>query len=369
MPFIFCHGSRAIGKTSWKTLGKTQGNMNERKKDLHKTEQRKRLLLYVGKKALQLLVVLLLLSILVFVLARLCPGDPLRSYYGDSLDRMSEAAKEAARERLGLNDSMVTQYIRWVKNTFQGDWGISYKYKQSVATIIGKLWGNTLLLGGVAYLLTFGLAVALGFFCALRENSRWDRLLCRVGVVSNSVPSFFLALLLIYIFAVCLGWLPVGGAYSYGKSGDVADRLYHLVLPVAVLVLEHLWYYAYMVRNKLLEEARQDYVLLAKAKGLSRRGILWRHCLRNILPSLLVMMALALPHILGGTYVVEMVFAYPGLGTLSFESALYKDYNMLMALCMLTGTVVVVFNMLAQILSERLDPRMAYERLEEGVEE
>lgn len=309
-----------------------------------------------------MMIILFLLSVIVFVIARLCPGDPLRSYYGDSIEHMSEVQKDAAREKLGLNDSMAVQYERWISGVFQGDLGISYKYKQPVSTIIGNMWMNTLILGGTAYILTFGLAVLLGMFCALREDSLLDRAICKIGVISNSIPSFFLALLLILVFAVNLKLLPVGGAYSYGNSHDLWDRIYHLILPVTVLVLEHLWYYAYLVRNKLLEEVRQDYVLLCKGKGLSRRRIIAVDCMKNIAPSLFVIMSVSLPHILGGTYVVEAVFAYPGLGTLSFESAMYQDYNMLMALSLLTGIVVLVFNLLAQVLNELIDPRMQHEK-------
>ena len=316
---------------------------------------------YVGKKVLLMLLVLVILSMVVFVIARLCPGDPLRAYYGDGIEHMSEADKDVARQRLGLNDSMVTQYGRWVSNLFDGDLGISYKYKQPVATVIGQFVGNTLALGGLAYILTFGLAIVIGLFCASREDSWLDRIICKIGVVSNCIPAFFLALVLVLIFAVNLKIFPTSGAYGIGNKDDIMDRLYHLVLPVAVLVLEHLWYYTYMIRNKLLEETRADYVLLCKAEGLSRRKILTKHCLRNILPSLLVIMAISVPHILGGTYVVEMVFSYPGLGTLSFEAARYQDYNMLMALCMVPGVIVLVFNLIAQIISEFIDPRMQYE--------
>ncbi|MGN0715217.1 MAG: ABC transporter permease [Anaerovoracaceae bacterium] len=316
---------------------------------------------YAAGKLAQMIIVLLLLSMVVFTLARLCPGDPLKAWYGDGVEHMSEAEKDAAREKLGLNDSMVTQYLRWAENLLHGDLGISYQYKQPVTGIIGKMWPNTLILGLTAYIMTFALATALGCFCALREGRHVDRIICRIGVISANIPAFFLALVLILLFAVNLHILPVGGAYSYGQSGNVADRILHLILPVTVLVLEHLWYYAYMIRNKLLEETRQDYVLLCKAKGMSRRRILWGSCLKNIMPSMAVIMAISVPHILGGTYVVESVFAYPGLGTLSFESAMYKDYNMLMALCLLTGAVVLVFNLLAQLLGEFLDPRTAYE--------
>lgn len=307
---------------------------------------------------LTFLVVLLLLSFLVFALSRACPGDPLMAYFGDGLERMSEVEKDAARDRLGLNDSLLTQYGRWFAGALHGDLGLSYQYKEPVGRVIGDLWGNTLLLGGVSYGILFALAIWLGAFCALREGSRTDRIIRRIGILSSNVPAFFLSMVLILIFSVKLGILPASGAYDYGQSGSVISRITHLILPVTVLVLEHLWYYAYLIRNKLMEETRKEYVLLAKANGLSRRRIMIGHCLRNSLPSLLVLMALAVPHILGGTYVVEMVFGYPGLGTLSMQSALYKDYNMLMAITMITGMVVLFFNMGAQWLDRKIDPRL-----------
>lgn len=324
---------------------------------------------YTAVKALQMLLTLFVLSLGVFVIARLCPGDPLIAYYGDGAEHMSQQQREYAREKLGLNDSVLVQYQRWAENAVKGDLGLSYKYKRPVGEVINRVWLNTLILGGSSYVLTFGLAIFLGMFCALNEDRLVDRFICKAGVISSSIPAFFLALLLILIFAVRLGFLPAGGAYSYGNSDSITDRIWHLVLPVSVMVIEHLWYYAYMVRNKLAEETRQDYVLLCKAKGIPRTKILCRHCLRNIMPSLLVVMAIAVPHILGGTYVVERVFAYPGLGTLSFEAAMYQDYNMLMALCMLTGACVMICNLIAQLLGEFIDPRMQYEEITEDTEE
>ena len=311
----------------------------------------------------QLIAVMVLLSIIVFALSRLTPGDPLKAYYGDGAERMSTEQKEEARERLGLNDSIPVQYVKWVKNAFTGDYGISYKYKQPVTKVIGRVWQNTLLLGGLAFVLTFLFSFMLGMFLTMREGSLPDRIICKAGVVSSGIPAFFMALLLILFFAVKIPLFPTGGAYALGESGSIISRLYHLVLPLTVLVLEHLWYYTYMVRNKLMEETRKDYVLMCKAKGLSRKQILRKHCLRNIMPSMVTVMAIALPHILGGTYVVEMVFSYPGLGSLSFESAKYHDYNMLMVLSLLTGLIVIVFNILAQIIDERIDPRMKYEEV------
>ena len=139
------------------------------------------------------------------------------------------------------------------------------------------------------------------------------------------------------------------------------NRALHLILPTAVTVLEHLWYYTYLIRNKLAEEARGDYVLLCKAKGMPARKILAQHCMKNILPTLVVMMAVALPHILCGTYIVETVFAYPGLGKLSFESAMYQDYNLLTALCLLTGAVVFFLSVFGAGARRSTGPRMKAE--------
>jgi len=124
-------------------------------------------------------------------------------------------------------------------------------------------------------------------------------------------------------------------------------------------VLSHLWYYAYMLRNKLLDEIRQEYVLLARAKGLSRRQVMWKHCVRNLMPTMVQIMAISVNHILGGTYIIEMVFSYPGIGTLSFESAKYHDYNMLMVLVIITGIIVISLNMAGEVISERIDRRMS----------
>ena len=313
---------------------------------------------YYGKKILIFLLSVFVLSVAVFSISRLAPGDPLMSYYGERTEKMSVEEKEAARERLGLNDPMFVQYVRWVEHAAKGDFGISYKYKQDVLEVIGQRVNNTLILGGIGFVLTFLGALGLGIFCAWHEDKWPDRLLCKVGTLVSCIPEFWLSLVLILVFAVMLHVFPSSGAYDIGKKGDMLNRLWHLVLPLVVVVLQYLWYYAYMIRNKLLEETRADYVLLGKSKGLSKKQILFGHCLRNIMPSYISIMAISVPHVLGGTYIVEKVFSYPGIGTLSFESAQYHDYNLLMVLSMMTGIVVIFCNILGQIINERIDPRI-----------
>lgn len=225
---------------------------------------RKNPFLYYGKKLLSFCLSVFVLSVLVFYIARLAPGDPLMSYYGERVEKMSVAEKEWARDKLGLNDPIYVQYVRWLQNAFRGDFGISFKYKQNVLTVIGARIGNTLLLGGTGFVLMFVLALGLGILCAWFED-RWpDRVICRLGTVISCIPEFWLSLMLIMVFAVMLRWLPSSGAYSIGKAHDVGDRIRHLILPLSIVVINHLWYYAYMIRNKLLEEVRADYVLLAR---------------------------------------------------------------------------------------------------------
>lgn len=319
---------------------------------------RKNPYLYYGQKILIFLLSVLILSVAVFYISRQAPGDPLYSYYGERVERMSPEERQWAEDKLGLNEPIHVQYFRWLQNAFQGDFGISFKYKQNVLEVIGSRLGNTLILGGIGFLLIFAGALLLGIACAWQEDSWLDKCICKVGTVITCIPEFWLSLVLILIFAINLHWLPSSGAYSVGHKYDISSRVTHLILPMTVTVLNHLWYYAYMIRNKILEEVRADYVLLAKSKGLSKRRILFRHCLRNIIPSYLSIMAISVPHILGGTYIVETVFSYPGIGTLSYESARYQDYNLLMVLCIFSGIVVILFNIIAQIINERIDPRM-----------
>jgi len=311
-----------------------------------------------GKKLLILIVSIFILSVITFAMSRLAPGDPLASYYGDRVERMSTQERQHAIERLGLDGSIITQYGDWLKEAAHGDFGISFKYKQDVMDVISGRLLNTLLLGGIGYILTFALALLVAVICAFREGSLLDRIIIKVGTITSCIPEFWLSLVLILIFGVTLHLLPSSGAYAVGQESSIASRLEHMILPLIVLVLSHLWYYAYMLRNKLLDEIREDYVLLARAKGLTKRQVMWRHCVRNMLPTMISIMAISINHIIEGTYIIEMVFSYPGIGTLAFESAKYHDYNMLMVLVILTGIIVIAGNMAGQAISERIDRRM-----------
>ncbi len=315
-------------------------------------------LLYIGKKILLFLFTIWALSILVFYMSRLAPGDPLKSYYGESVERKTTEEKDRAREKLGLGDSIHIQYMRWFEKALQGDFGISLKYKQDVTEVIGDRILNTIILGGIGFILTFAFALGLGLLLSFHEGQWIDKVICKIGSATSSIPIFWVALVLILIFSVNLNILPSSGAYHMGAPYSIKGRILHLILPLSLIVGNHLWYYTYLIRNRLLDEVRKDYVFLAKAKGLSNGEIIVKHCLPNILPSYISIMAISVPHVIGGTYVVEAIFSYPGIGSLSIECAKYHDYNMLMIIVLMTGCVVILANMLGQLLSERIDPRM-----------
>lgn len=301
---------------------------------------------------------MVLLSLTVFFISRMAPGDPLQSFYGERIEQMSDTEQTAARQRLGLDRPIYIQYCIWMNHAIHGEFGISYKYKEPAAAVVGARIGNTLFLGIVSYVLVFLTAIVLALCCARYEDRWLDTCICKIGTISCYLPSFWVGLILILVCNVNLGWLPGSGAYDPGHSDDIFNRLAHIVLPTAVIMIGHVWYYAYMIRNALLQETRQEYVLLAKSKGLSRWQILCRHCLRSTVPVIVSIMSISVNHILGGAYVVEAVFSYPGIGNLAIESAKYHDYNLLMLIVLITGAVVVAAGLVAQAVNEHIDPRM-----------
>lgn len=302
----------------------------------------------IAKKLFWFVLSLFALSIIVFFMARLAPGDAMRAYYGEGIERMSDAQRSAAASALGLDRPIWVQYGIWLSGVLRGNFGISLQYKQDVIRVIGGVWQNTLLLAGTAFLLTCFLSLAFGALCCYFEGKWLDRLICKVGIVSNCIPSFLLSLALILVFSIWLRLLPSTASSAGGIISPV-----HLILPICSLLIGHVWYYTYNVRNLFCEQVRQDYVLTCRAKGLTRMQTLVRHCLPNILSAYASMMAVFIPHILGGTYVVEKIFSYPGLGTLCLEAVQYHDYNMVMVICLFTGVAVILSGALARMIGQK----------------
>ncbi len=313
---------------------------------------------YSIKKMKEAFITLIILSLGVFMVSHLAPGDPLASVYGDGVERLSQEERIKAIHKLGLDKPIMVQYGIWTKNAAKGDLGYSYKYKMPVKEVMKNHMPNTFSLLGISLILTFLLSISLGTFAAVHEGKLLDQIITRCSTFFYCIPGFWISLILILIFSTNLKILPSSGVYEIGKEGDLINRIKHLILPVAVMIIGHLGYYSNFVRNKILEELKEDYILLAKAKGLSNMQILFKHPLKKIMPSLITLMALSLNHLIAGGFVVEYIFTYPGVGKLVFESAKYHDYPLLMAGVILTGFIVVLGSLLSDVLSSLIDPRI-----------
>jgi peptide/nickel transport system permease protein len=313
---------------------------------------------FIFKKIREAILTIVILSFGVFIISHLAPGDSLVSVYGSGVERISNELREKAIDDLGLNKPLIYQYGVWIKNSIKGDLGYSFKYKMPVKDVIKTRLPNTILLIGLCLSLTFILSIALGLITALNEGKLVDRIIIRCTTFLYCVPGFWISLILILVFSVNLRILPSSGVYDIGKESDILNRITHLILRITVIVIGHLGYYSNFVRNKVLEELKEDYILLARAKGLSKFQIIVRHPLKKIMPSIIILMSLSFSHLIASGFVVEYIFSYPGLGQLIFESAKYHDYPLLMGGVMLTGIIVVLSSLVSDALSSSIDPRL-----------
>jgi peptide/nickel transport system permease protein len=270
------------------------------------------------------------------------------------------------RRNLGLDDPFYVQYLRWITGLLRADFGHSMIDGSPVIAHIGERLPNTLLLTLSGLILGVAASIPLGVIGA-RQRGRWaDHFFTFVSVIGVSVPSFWLALLMILLFSISfqqwgLPWLPSAGATSSIGGGTVVDRLRHLVMPATALAFLHLAIWSRFVRSSMLEALSQDYVRTARAKGLGERGVTYVHAFRNAILPLVTLLGLEIPALVGGGAIVEIVFAWPGIGRLAVDRALQFDYTMVLGLTTFTAVLVVVGNLLADVLFAVLDPRIRYQ--------
>jgi peptide/nickel transport system permease protein len=263
------------------------------------------------------------------------------------------------RERLGLNDPLPVRYLKWLREAVQGNLGYSYMTGEPVLDRIGERFWPTLELMGAALVISTVLGVLLGIIAALKVYTVWDYLLSVISLIGLSIPGFFFALIVLYIFAARLEILPAFGMSS--RSGDtpaLLDNLHHLILPAAVLSLELTASLTRYSRSAMLDVMRAEYITTARAKGLSEFITIARHAFRNALLPLITIISLRLPLLLGGAIVIESMFQWPGMGLLSLQAIQQRDYPVLMGLTFVTASLVLLGNLLADILYAFVDPRI-----------
>jgi peptide/nickel transport system permease protein len=317
---------------------------------------------YFIRRVLEAIPLLLGISVIAFLIMQAVPGGPLSVYGNDPAISADDIAR--LREQLGLTQPLYVQYLRWLGNLLQGNWGDSYFIHRPVIELVLQRLPNTVLLMGVGFLISLLVAVPVGVLSAVRPYSLFDSLATSLALVGVSVPIFWSGLMLIVLFSQQLGWLPGGGMYSLGTelrgSEALVDRLKHLVLPTIVLGLSFGGQYTRYVRSSMLEVVNQDYIRTARAKGLKERLILRRHAMKNAAIPVVTVVALDLPFLVTGAVFTETIFSWPGMGRLFWDAAIKLDYPILMALMLIAAVLVVVFNLLADLLYAFLDPRLSY---------
>lgn len=304
---------------------------------------------YIGKRLLQLIPILIGVTFLSFALMRLAGSDAVTERYEASGQAVSEEVMEEARRELGLDKPFLTQYLTWLKGMVTGDMGESYVSGRDVfQTFISKL-PATILLTVSSILLTVLLSVPLGIWSAVKQNRFTDYLIRFLSFVGNALPNFFVALLLMYLFSIKLGWLPVIASGTGFTS---------LVMPTLTLAIAMSAKYTRQVRAAVLEELGKDYVTGARARGVRERVILWKNVLRSSLLTIITLLALSIGSLLGGTAIVESIFMWDGVGKLAVDSITMRDYPMIQAYVVWLAVIYVAVNLAADLIYHDLDPRI-----------
>lgn len=310
---------------------------------------------YLLRRALQALGVLLGVSVLVFAIIHLVPGDPVRLALGTRFD---QETYDALRSRAGLDQPLLQQYVSWLGGVVQGDFGVSFRSGQTVLSMVTERLPATLSLAGAAVVVALLIALPLGVLSAIRQGSRTDTIATAISQFGISVPDFWMGILLILLFSLTLGWLPASG--YVGLSEDPLEWVKRLILPGVTVGVVSGAVLTRFVRSSVLESLGQDFVRTAQSKGLSERRIIREHVLPNALVPVITVTGLQLAYLLSGVVVVEAVFAWPGLGQLALDAVQDRDYPVLQGAVMLFAGFFLLVNLLVDLLYAVVDPRIQY---------
>ena len=318
---------------------------------------------YILRRIIQTLIVITLLSYFCFYVMTLMPGDPVELMIQSNPKITSEDVTRL-RTLYGLDQPAYKRYATWAGTLLQGDLGYSRTYRVPVSELIGPRLINTFVLSFSSLFLAIILAVPLGVYCALKPGSKLDYLFNSLAFAGISLPAFWLAILLIMAFAVNLPWLPAGGTETIGMGYQgfdfYLDRAKYLILPTLTLAALQMGVFLRYTRSAMSEAMRNDYIRTAKAKGLKRQKVIWAHGFRNALVSLITVLALSLASLFSGAILTETVFAYQGVGKLVYDSIIGNDFNVAMVSFIISVTMVLIMNLIADIAYGFADPRISF---------
>ena len=317
---------------------------------------------FILRRLLLALLTLLLVSLAVFFVMRLLPGDPLLIYMAQNMefDTMPREALDELRREFGLDKPIMVQYVRWISGVFQGDFGTSIFYREKVGKLMLERFPVTLHLGLLALLCSVSLGLAVGLIAAVRRGSWPDRILTPLTYLGVTVPVFWLGILMIYVFGLKLHWLPIAGYTSPFEDFWLSTR--QVIMPVICLAVFSLASNARQMRSSMLEVIHQDYIRTAWAKGLSEGRIIIKHALKNSLIPVITLMGMGVSMVFGGSVIVETVFAIPGIGRLLVSSIFGQDYVVVQAIAFVIASIVLVVNLIVDVSYAWLDPKIRYGR-------
>ena len=312
------------------------------------------MLKYCLKKIGQLAIVMLLISFFSFAIIDLAPGDISSMYLTPD---MTEAERQLITEKLGLDKSMPEQYWGWLTEALQGNFGVSLSYNTPVAPMLLRRLPSTILLMGVSLLVSLALAIPLGLIAGYKKNTWADNLISSFAYFGMSIPSFYFGMLMIILFTATLHWLPSSGMHSVGVDTPL-DTLQHMIMPVLTMALGTMASKIRYVRANTIGQLSEEYVLASKAKGCTPAQILRKHVLKNTLLPIITILGMNMASLVCGSFIIESVFGWPGVGSFAMEAIGKRDYPVIMAYIMLSGFILVVGNFVADILYSFVDPRI-----------
>lgn len=311
---------------------------------------------YVARRVLLIPLLLFAMSVLLFTLIQIAPGDPASILAPEgSLD---PEVRERIIRSMGLDKPAPVQYMLWLGNWVQGDWGYSFSMGTSVRDAIAAALPVTLELQGLAILLSLTVSIPVGILSAVRKYSLFDNVATVFSLLGISLPDFWLGLTLMMVFAVGLGWLPSTGM---GEGEPLLSRARYFLMPVVVLAAAQLASFTRFTRSSMLDVLTENYVITARAKGLLERVVLYRHALKNALIPVVTIVSLALVRMLGGAVIVESVFGWPGIGRMALRAVTARDAMLIMGITMVTALIVMLLNLITDVVYVFLDPRISFE--------
>ena len=324
---------------------------------------------YLLKRLIYIVFVFFIISILMFFIYKAMPGDPVTMMLGDSKNNMNPEAYvelyNRTRAQLGLDKPLVVQYLIWIGNMLTGDFGYSTQYKQQVIQVIGAPMMNTLMLNALSMVVVFVIAIPLGIATAVHKNTFFDKFVQVITIVGYSLPSFIIALLFIFAFAVKIPIFPISGIRSPGFTGTgtayVLDTLWHMALPVIVMAISGICSITRYVRAEMIDVLRMDYIKTARAKGLREKTVIYVNAFRNALIPIVTIATAWVVSLFGGSIVIENVFLYPGLGQMLINGLMQRDFSVVLTMQMFYVVLSLAGNVIMDIAYTIVDPRVRLE--------